>query len=312
MNNATMVAIVGNLADGLSYKQASISAGVNVRTFWRAIKASQEGDPALMVSYLDEDMTFAEAAGTARRIHSMSVRSQFESYCLSGFEEPVVFNGQMQWQVDRRTVGWSEDDREAFGFERDGLLRNERSETIPLTITRKPSDAAVLRFLEMAHPDEYRPTTNSNITTTTVKAPTRPVVRYNEEGPPIPPPRPPIPELQVLPNPSDPELDDLLGPEPEPEPEQPEPFADETEPALVPEERERVTSEAPPPSEYTPPPQTDILAPPRSDGPPATPPAPPSNINPELLALLNRTPKSDLERDLISKAVTRAAGAPTK
>jgi hypothetical protein len=296
VNNATMVAIVGNLADGLSYKQASISAGVNVRTFWRAIKASQEGNPEYMVRYLDQDMTFAEAAGTARRIHSMSVRSQFESYCLLGFEEPVVFNGQIQWQVDRRTVGWSEDEREAYGFERDGYLRNSAGETLPLTVTRKPSDAAVLRFLEMAHPDEYRPTTNQNITTTNIKAPTQGAIRASDmgDGPPPVPPRPPIPELQVLPDPVDEELEDMLTGSPE-QPEQP----DEIEPALEPQPTERVISEAPPPPEYSPPPQTGPLAPPA-----------PSNISPELRALLNRTPKCDLERDLISKAVTQAQGTP--
>ena len=283
MNTQTLLAIVDNLADGFNYKRASIAAGTSVRSFWRAIKASQEGIPGYMVRYLDEDMTFAEACGSARRVHSMQVRSSFEQYCLTGWAEVVTHDGAIQYQKDPALIGkpWLV---ELLGLP-DDYLRNSKGEVLPLTVVRKPSDAAVLRFLEGADPDFYRPSSTQNIVTTNLKAPTRPVMRGNEMGdpPPLPPPRPPIPELEVL---ADPELAEMLGemdtPAPEPEPdapssktEQPEPF-DKIEPALEPQ----------------PGPERVI----RDD--------PPSNISPELRALLNRTPRSDLERDLISKATS--------
>jgi len=275
MNNATMVAIVHNLADGLNYKAAAVSAGSSARNFWRAIKNSQEGKPGYMVSYLDEDLTFADACATARRVHSMQVRSSYEQYCLTGRDEVVTYNGEVQYQKDPALIGkpWLID---MLGLD-DDYIRNSKGEVQPLTVVRKPSDAAVLRFLEASHGDEYRPSSVQNIITTNLnKAPTRPVVRYSEEAPPIPPPRPPIPELLVLPD-----LPEQAEQDPEPDADAPEP----SEPArdtLVadPTKLERIIREAPPAAEYTPPPQTDILAPPR-DAPPA--PAP-SNINAKLRA----------------------------
>jgi len=314
----TLLKIVEGLEEGLNYSAASRSALVSLRTFWNYTRLSQNGDERFRIPYLgEENVFFHEACSAARRIHGMNVRSTFESYCLTGLQEPVTYNGQLQWQVDRRTVGWSEDERENLGFSRDGLLRNSAGETIPLTITRKPSDAAVLRFLEMAVPTEYRPTSNQNITVNNLK--TQGATRGERPtAPPAIPEKPIPPQLEILePEPAD-DLADMLGPEPEPvfsqteqepvvqaeQPEatvekppltalqkdlmsyikpEPKPFTDEIEPALVPEPVERVIREAPP-DIYQPPEQTGPLAPGRGADP-----LPPANtIPPALMALLKR------------------------
>jgi hypothetical protein len=212
----TLLKIVEGLEEGLNYSAASKSALVSLRTFWNYTRCSQNGDERFRIPYLGEDdVFFHEACSAARRIHGMNVRSTFESMCLTGYPEEVTYNGQLQFQIDRRTFGWSPAEREAFGFEPDGYLRNERGEVIPLTITRKPSDAAVLRFLEMAVPQEYRPSSNQNITVNNLK--TQGATRGERPtAPPAIPEKPIPPMLEILADRDDDDLSEMLGPEPEP------------------------------------------------------------------------------------------------
>jgi hypothetical protein len=103
--------------------------------------------------------------------------------------------------------------RELLGYPIDGLLRDENGCTIPNVIHHEPPVAAVLRTLEVAFPQEYRPTSNSNINlqgainTTVGVAIAKP--RTKEDGPPRIPPLPPMPQLEAVT-----EDDELEIPEP--------------------------------------------------------------------------------------------------
>jgi hypothetical protein len=209
----TMLEICDNLAAGLSYVGAATSAGVKPRTFWFWVKESRAGRQEYLIPWLgDERIQFASAIAQARKMMHLQARANFERRSLLGSDEVVTFQGAVQYVVDVRCVGWSEDKREAFGFRRDGLAENERGEVIPLTIHREPPIAGVLRMLEMSFP-EYQPTSNvnSNVTTNTTQGT---AMAAKPVGPPPIPPRPPMPMLEAPVEDGD--FENLLGPEPEP------------------------------------------------------------------------------------------------
>jgi hypothetical protein len=242
-HEATLVAICDALADGMSYSAAARCNGVSKRSLFMWLQASRNNDPAFLIHYLDseEPQQFVKCANVARRIHYLEMRSEFERRCLHGHEEIVTFQGKVQYREDPRCVGLDEDTRELLGYERDGLLRNERGEVIPLTIRHPPPVAAVLRALAVGFPDEWRETTNTNSNLNISGgavigvAHMKPSTSDQRPLPPLPP-RPKVPELEVL-NAGDhlelPEIADApepVAPEPEPEP---EPAAPEAEPEPV-------------------------------------------------------------------------------
>lgn len=276
----TMIAICDALASGMSYSGAAQSCGIGVRTFWEWIKASQAGNPDYVIEYLGEPIAFHKACNAARRILMHNLRSSFERRALLGHDTIITFQGAICWRVDPRTVGWSEDEREAFGFERDGLLRNERGETIPLTEHHEPPVAAVLRVLEVGFPNEYRPTSNVNSNVSISGSTTVGIAIAKPMAGPVPvPPPPPLPQLEVLP-----ETDALTVPETDDEPADavtdtaPEEFTpDEPEPVQI----DRVIRE-PAPAQYAPLPMPAPLAPTNAER--------------------SGRPLTDLERDLLSRA----------
>lgn len=215
---ARLAQIVDDYAAGASYAQAFKMNGISPRTGWGYIAASRDGsDPELMLEMFGEKVTFERALVMSRRAVALELRSRFERDCLLGRQEVQTFNGRICWQEDPRTVGWTEDEREAFGFDRDGLLRKD-GKTIPLTLLRPMAVAAQIRMLA-THFEEYQETTNTKSQITHLKttgATTPAKLRAAADKPVVPPP-PPLPELTVLPDPAPAvgdDLDDLLGPEP--------------------------------------------------------------------------------------------------
>jgi hypothetical protein len=272
----TLIALCDTIANGtLSYAAACRAVGISTRSFWNYIKASQGGDETYVIEYLGEQIQFAKAVNAARRMALHEIRARFEQRCLMGHDEIQTYMGEITWQKDRRCVGIDDPDiREMLGYPRDGLLRNEAGEVVPNVVHHQPPVAAVLRVIEAAFPVEYRPGTNSTVAISGGAVVGVQMMQPSSK-PPVIPPAPPLPQLEVL--------DDSDAMQiPETDDDAPEEMADE-EPAEdvqpVPQSRvqsdERMIAELPP-ANYQPP-------------PPAAP-------------LAARRPLSPLERDLIFRA----------
>ena len=106
-----------------------------------------------MLDFLGSRVPFHTAINTARKILHHEARIDFEKRATLGHEERVTFQGRQMYRENLLTVGWTEDEREALGFERDGLLRNEKGEVMPLTTHVEPPVAATLLMFPWLSPE---------------------------------------------------------------------------------------------------------------------------------------------------------------
>jgi hypothetical protein len=220
------------LHEGNSYSTAARLAGVKPRTVFHWLKLSAADDPDFLIRYMgdDEPTQFCNAAALARKALHFDMRANFERRNLLGWDEVVTFGGAVQYQVDVRTVGWTPDEREAYGFRKDGYAENSKGEVIPLTIHREPPVAAVLATLAMSFPEEYTPASTQNINVVNSDTGVQRAAAIDGQKIAIPP-KPPRPEALPAPEPSaveDADYQDLLGPDPEAKP------ATDTDPAALP------------------------------------------------------------------------------
>jgi hypothetical protein len=217
----TLRAICETIASGItSYSAAARANDVSVNSFWGWIRRSQLGDdPALVIKFLGEtNVPFHVAVHAARRIALHEMRGRMEMKSILGWDEKIFFSGMPTWQPDPACVGMTEEEREFFGYPKDGLLRDENGSVIQNTIHHEPPVALQLRVAEMAFPREYRPGINQTLEAThTVKGiqHAKPF-NYADRPPPVPPP-PPRPMLEApADNGTEAEFEEILGPEPEP------------------------------------------------------------------------------------------------
>jgi len=269
-----MAQIADLYAGGLSLNNCAKRMGIAPRTLHSWLKLSREDDPSTMVTYLDNEVQLCQAMEMARQILYMNMRSNFEARMATGFDEtPIYFQGRPQFVEDERCLNFTPDEREAYGFERDGILRDSRGRRVREVLRTPVPVAGVLASLAMAY-DEWTPKSKSESTVTYVKTQGVTVVPA-PTAPPTIPERPKIPELEVLPEPqaTDGDLTDLLGPDlVEPDivdviNSEPEFTAVEIVPAPV--EQPPVMIREPAPAAYQP---TETTRP----------------LNPQLQALLNR------------------------
>jgi hypothetical protein len=261
-----MTAICDTIASGiLSYQKAALMNGLAARTFWLWVKLSQQNDESLMMTYLGSRVQFAQAINAARRIALHEMRGRMEQKSILGWDEPIFFSGMPTWKPDPVTVGWTEAERIALGFRADGLLEVD-GKVVQNVLHHEPPVALQLRVAEMAFPREYRPGVNSSVEVNhsgVVGIQHAKPANYSAGPPPIPPPPvpPKLPQLEVMNAP-----DELQIPETDAEPDEPEIDIDidnmlgpgpEPAPPVV----ERVIVSAPTAAE-TPPPQVGPLAPP--------------------------------------------------
>lgn len=211
-SEAKLLEICDMFASGLSYRSSAKACGVASRTLFQWLKQSNAGDEDFIITYCDEQMQFSQAMALARKMLHMEVRANLERRSMLGHDEPIFFGGMPTFKPDFRTVGWTEDEREAYGFPRDGLLRDEQGRVIQNTIHREPPIEAVLRVLEMSFGEEYTPTTNTNIINKDTGVSRADPISNKMAVP----PKPVRPQLEVLSDVPADEIDDLLGPEPEP------------------------------------------------------------------------------------------------
>jgi hypothetical protein len=221
----TMIGICEAVASGtLVLSTAAQMNGISARTFWRWMQLSNQGDENYLINWPndDEPTFFHRALAMARRMFKLDARGLIEQRLISGFAEPVFFQGRPSWVEMEEAVGLDEDTRELLGYPRDGLLRDEFGRRVQHKIIHAAPVQLQIKFLESQFPDEYTPTMNQNINQTINGTlgvvPAKP--RSREDGPPPVPPPPPRPLLEApvsIPTANtDTELAELLGDEPNP------------------------------------------------------------------------------------------------
>jgi hypothetical protein len=213
-----LLALVDAYSSGLSYAASAKACGISKSTMWSYVKQSREGSESTIINWMGSPIQFERALVQGRKLIYLELRSRFEADLLRGYiEVPIYFQGMPTWQPDPQTVGWSSADRIAFGFEADGLLRDSEGRTIQNVERRPMPVAATLAGLSMAFDEFVAKTKTESTITNLTKGPSRPS-EMRDDGPPLVPSRPPIPPpmLEVLPDLVDDDIEDLLGPKPEP------------------------------------------------------------------------------------------------
>ena len=195
-DDETMIGICEAVASGtLVLSTAAQMNGISARTFWRWMQLSNQGDERYLINWPnDEEPTyFHRALAMARRMFKLDARGLIEQRLISGFAEPVFFQGKPSWVEMEEAVGLDEDTRELLGYPRDGLLRDELGRRVQHKIIHAAPVQLQIKFLESQFPDEYTPTMNQNINQTISGTlgvvPAKP--RSREDGPPpVPSPCP--------------------------------------------------------------------------------------------------------------------------
>jgi hypothetical protein len=247
--------------------------GMTYRAYCKWMVRSNAGDPQFLIEYNGEEIQFAKAITLATRLALLELRGMATMETIFGVEEVQVFQGQVVWAMDAEACKYDEDTREMLGFRRDGLLERD-GKLVPFTVTKPAPWAQRQRLLEAAFAD-LRPsqTINQNVNVNgQVGVGFAKPVDYSRGPPPVPAP-PPMPMIEAPITDADfnevDDLDDLLGPEPQPvAPISVNISVETVQPAP---QTERVIRDTPTAGE-TPPKQEGILASPRAyDATPARP-----------------------------------------
>jgi hypothetical protein len=175
-------------------RPTKIAAGIGVayRTYCNFMVRSNNNDPEFVVNYNGVEMQWAKAITLATRLAGLELRGMLLQESVFGYDEIQTSDGQVVWALDPAACALSEDEREDFGFRRDGLLI-ENGRLVPVTIRRKAPFAQSIRLLESMFAD-LRPTqtinSNVNVKGMLGVGVARPVDYYATI---VVPPAPPIP-----------------------------------------------------------------------------------------------------------------------
>jgi hypothetical protein len=163
--------------------------GISYRSYtsWMLRSNRDATDPAFLVEYAGETMSWAKAIGLATRLFYLELRGSVLQYSLLGLDEVTTDHGQVVWQLDRQTVGWTPAEREALGFRPDGLAVGPDNLPMPVTVHRPAPIQLRLRVLEMAFKD-FRPGVVQEVTvngSVAIGIATRPAATYTNAPPPL-------------------------------------------------------------------------------------------------------------------------------
>jgi hypothetical protein len=136
--------ILDCMALGLNYTEIARRLAIDPKTIFNWMARSKAGDPKFIVNWSGVEAQFAAHARSAVRMSVMMIEAQARDFALRGFEEPVVYQGEVQYQRDPELVG-RPDLVELLGLPDDYLRVDGRVQI--QTVTRKPSDALVTLML---------------------------------------------------------------------------------------------------------------------------------------------------------------------
>jgi hypothetical protein len=138
--------------------------GIQTMTLYRWLKLSRDGAAEF------QNLEWSGEVGSFHQFFEYAVRAQIneieqtaKSHAL-GFDEVVTFQGSVQYKIDPKLVGESDDPDtlEMLWGVRDKFLRID-GEVQPLTVRRKPSDALVIKMLSSHKPEIYGDKSTVNV-----------------------------------------------------------------------------------------------------------------------------------------------------
>jgi hypothetical protein len=147
-------AILNLVSEGMSYRECGRRLNIHHRSILRYAERSRNGDLQTFVKWDDKEDQFVNHLQSAIAMNIAHMESEARQSGTIGFAEQIVFQGQEQWKMDPRLIGLTDDECMAKYGTKDRYLRDKNGAAIPLTVTRKPSDALVLRMLG-AHLKKY-------------------------------------------------------------------------------------------------------------------------------------------------------------
>ena len=134
-----MVAVLDLIAGGNSIAEAARRLDIVSRTIFYWIQRSRNGHEKMVIEWGEwGSAPFHKHLDSAQAMAIALMRSEAESNSTIGFEEVVIFQGQVQYKLDPRKVGLDDDMCILLFGDTDRFLRNEKGEAIPLTVKRKP------------------------------------------------------------------------------------------------------------------------------------------------------------------------------
>src|SRR5665213_527531 len=149
-----LLIVLNSMVDNPKVSIAARKIGVSTMTLYRWLKMSRDGAPEFQdIEWCGERGSFHQFYEYAQHAQINEIEQTAKHNAL-GFDEVVTHDGAVQYQIDPKLVGMSDEMLEDFGYP-DRYLRNERGEVIPLTVKRKPSDALVIKMLSAHKPELY-------------------------------------------------------------------------------------------------------------------------------------------------------------
>jgi transposase-like protein len=143
-----MIAALDSVAAGNSFAETARRLDITARSIFYWMQRSRNGDEKMIVEWGEWGVApWHKHCDSAQAMAVALMESEAKSNSTIGFEEVVIFQGTVQYQLDARKVGLDDETCVLLYGDADRYLRNEKGEAIPLTIKRKPSDALVLRML---------------------------------------------------------------------------------------------------------------------------------------------------------------------
>jgi len=252
------------LSEVLSYAEASRVMGADQSLVYRhiaeskAASANPDEPSVFLLEYEGETKWFHEFVRGVVTQSIEAIEAAARSRALYGTFTTAKFQGKTVYRDDPDLIGLDDEMLDFLGY-KDRLLRDENGRPVPEMIWTPPSTDLVAMILQ-AHSKKYRKQSSITMDVNNRISGGVMIVGGNKPAPQtISAPLPvleiieaaePEPALTDEPVPAD-DADEATEIDEEFTPSTPEPVAPE----------ERVISEAPPPAEYTPPPQTGPLAP---------------------------------------------------
>lgn len=166
VSTENIILVLDSMVENPKLTVAARKIGVTTMTIYRWLKLSRDGvEEFQKINWCGEVGSFHQFYEYAQHAQINDIE-QTAKHNATGFDEVVTHDGAIQYQVDEKLVGESDDPEvlEMLFDVRDKFLRID-GKVQPLTVKRKASDALVLRMLSAHKPEIYgeRSTLNVNM-----------------------------------------------------------------------------------------------------------------------------------------------------
>jgi hypothetical protein len=151
--HANIIKVLDTLVLNPKMTVAARAIKVSTMTIYRWLRLSREGAPEFQqIEWCGEVGSFHQFYEYALRAQINEIEQTAKKNAL-GFDEVVTHDGAIQYKIDPKLVGMSDEMLADFGYP-DRYLRID-GKVQPLTVKRKPSDALVIKMLSAHKPELY-------------------------------------------------------------------------------------------------------------------------------------------------------------